>query len=108
MPARRNSKAKGPNIPVPEFTSDRMRLLGPMVTPRVIELARLRIGGRQKFFCGPKLVIDEDRAVLRLALIVARFMNPYEDYLLEEEALVRGVNCDTLRARRKQPGYRSL
>jgi len=93
---------------VPAFQSDRLRLLAPLITPRVYALALQRIGERRKFFTGTTLNIDEDKSVVRMALIVAHEMHPYEDYQAEEEALIRGLDSDTLRKRKSAAGFRPL
>lgn len=93
---------------VPSFTSDRMRFYGPLITPRVIELARHRVYTREKFFKGTKPTVDDDKQVLRMALIVAYEMHPLTDWHDEEEALIRGIDSDTLRIRKKQPGFRPI
>ena len=81
---------------MPEFTSDRMRILGPLVTPRALELARQR------------LIRDRDRlsdaadddATVRIALILVREMNPVVQLTNEEEGILRGMDRKTFGKRR--------
>jgi len=93
---------------VPAFASDRMKFYGPLITPRVIELARHRIYTREKLFVGTKPTVPDEKPVLRMALIVAYEMHPLTDWHDEEEALIRGIDSDTLRKRKKEPGFRPL
>ncbi len=91
-----------------EFTSDRMRLLAPLITERVIELARIRIMTGENFYKGAVLLLPDDEGVVKLALLVAHEMSPLEDFKAEEEALMRGIDSDTLRARKKAGVIRPL
>ncbi len=90
------------NLPVPEFTSDRMRLLGPLITSRILEIARIRVATSENLFVGERLNLPDARGDVKLALIVANEMNPFEDWSAEEEALMRGISSKTLRARKSQ------
>ena len=86
------------------FSSDRLRLLRPFITDRVIELAIRRVIFKEKFFSGTKLKVSEDKHTVKLALLLVQELNVLEDLQDEEEALLRGIDADTLRERRKNPG----
>jgi hypothetical protein len=74
----------------------------------VIELAGQRIVQKKKLFTGSRLAVEDSAETVKLALLVAYEMNPFEDFQVEEEALMRGCDADTLRARKKIPGFRPL
>ena len=77
---------------LPEFTSDRLRMLGPLVTPRALELARHRlIHDRERLN-----ETGDDDATVRIALILLREMNPVVQLTNEEEGILRGVDRKTV------------
>jgi hypothetical protein len=79
-----------------EFTSDRLRMLGPLVTPRAIALARHRlIHDRERLSD-----VVEDEATVRIALILLREMNPFVQLTNEEEGILRGMDRKTFGKRR--------
>jgi hypothetical protein len=81
---------------VPDFTSDRMRMLGPLVTPRALELARHRlIHDRERLSDAA-----DDDATVRIALILLREMNPVAQLTNEEEGILRGMDRKTFGKRR--------
>lgn len=102
------SKTPVPATPLPEFTSNRLRLLGPLITPRVVELAHERIQKGENFFAGKELRVPDDSRIVKIALLLAHEMNPFEDFSAEEEGLIRGIHSDTLRARKKAHLIRPL
>jgi hypothetical protein len=102
------AKAAAVKIGVVEFTSDRLRLLKPFITDRVVELALNRIVMKEKFFTGARLNVDEPKHIVKVALLVAYELNPHEDFQVEEEALIRGIDADTLRERKKGQLVRPL
>lgn len=79
------------------FTSDRMRLLGPMVTDAAIELARKRLADhRERVNRAPC-----DVETKRVALILFLEMNPRGQLTNEEEGLLRGMKAETFSERRR-------
>jgi hypothetical protein len=90
---------------IPEFTSDRMRLLAPCLTPLAIELGRRRVFEkgfrivRRVKTPARKEVIEradgtpEDH---KGALIVARILNPAEIFNGEEDAIYYGADRGTI------------
>src|SRR4051812_9005123 len=88
------------NRAVARFTSDRLRLLAPLISDEVRKLAYARILGR-KFFNSGKYVLSNDRSVAKLALLLVLEMNPFEILSADEEGLMRGIDADTLRQRKK-------
>lgn len=73
---------------MPEFTSDRMRLLGPLITPRALEIARHRL-----IFDSERVdKLDDDEATLRMALILLREMNPEMHLTCEEDGIRIGIS----------------
>lgn len=82
--------------PVPEFTSDRLRLLGPLITPQALALARRRLVDHKQRITES----DGDLATVRVALILLREINPYADLTNAEEGLLRGLNAETVGTRK--------
>ena len=81
---------------MPEFTSDRLRLLGPLVTARALELARHRlVHDRERLG-----EAADDDATVRIALILLREMNPLAELTDEEEGMLRGIHRKTFGRRR--------
>lgn len=77
--------------PLPAFSSDRLRMLGPLVTPRALELARHRlIHDRERLSDAA-----DDDATVRIALILLREMNPVAQLTNEEEGILRGMDRKT-------------
>jgi hypothetical protein len=77
---------------VPQFTSDRMLLLGPLVTPRALEIARARVLND-----APRVSdLDDDDSTLRIALLLVREMNPSAHFTNEEEGILRGMDRKTV------------
>lgn len=91
--------------PFPQLDSDRLRLLTPFFTPRVIELARLRLCGI-RFISGrgapADIAVDDAQWVLKLALLLVLEMNPHERFLVEEEALMRGMDADNVNPHKRE------
>ena len=93
--------------PLPEFQTDRMRLLGPLITPRVMELAYIRLRGT-KFVAskGVKkeefLQVDDEEWVLKIALIVVLEMWPHQRFTVEEEGIMRGMGSDNVNPHKKE------
>jgi len=82
----------GGTAPLPELTSDQMRLLGPLVTPRALELARQRlIDPRHRM-----TDVDADETTRRVALILLLEMNPAIVLTNEEDGIRRGVSRETV------------
>ena len=77
---------------LPELTSDQMRLLGPLVTPRALELARLRLIDPRHRICD----VDDDDTTRRIALILLLEMNPAIVLTNEEDGIRRGVSRETV------------
>lgn len=82
------------------FTSDRLRLLEPLISAEVRELAYERLLGR-KFFHSGGYILPNEKSVAKLALLLVLEMNPFEILSGDEEGLMRGIDADTLRARKK-------
>ena len=79
-------------VRLPELTSDRMRLLGPLVTPRALELARHRLVNHRYRITEAQT----DDTTNRVALILLLEMNPAAILTNEEEGLRRGVHPETI------------
>lgn len=96
-------KGAPPPAPVPDFTSDRMRMLRPLITPRVMEIAMSRLVNNL-----PRLDSAQwrdDYATKRLALIVLLEMNPAAYLTNEEEGIRRGCDADTVGKMKVQGNY---
>ncbi len=65
-----------------------MALLGSLVTPRALEIARHRL----IFHTERVSELPDDRGTLRIALILVREMNPCADLTNEEEGILRGMD----------------
>ncbi len=79
-------------IPVPALLGDRFLLLGALITPRALALAQNRLVNH-------KQRIDkeaDDLGTKRIALILVREMNPVIHLINEEEAILRGLDADTV------------
>lgn len=75
---------------LPEFTSDRLRLLAPLITPRALELAHARIlRPKERLVSENCNTGGEDPATVKVALMLVTFLNPEEDLTNEEEGLQR-------------------
>lgn len=97
MPAKRSPSRK---ISLP-FTSDRLRLLEPLISSEVRELAYERLLGR-KFFNSGKYILPHRKSVAKLALLLVLEMAPFEILSADEEALMRGIDADTLLKRKRE------
>lgn len=85
-----------PLFQLPDFSSDRLRMLGPLVTSRALELARHRlIHDRDRLSD-----MTDDDATVRVALILLREMNPFAVLTNEEEGILRGMDRKTYGKRR--------
>lgn len=90
----KGASSKQPPVEVPAWSSDRMRLLAPLITPRVMEIAYSRLLNNTPRLDSPKWA--DDYATKRLALIVMLEMNPAAYLTNEEESIRRGVDADTV------------
>jgi hypothetical protein len=90
---------------MPEFSSDRMRLLSPCLTPLAIELGQRRvfekgfkIARRVKNTAGVERMeyAPGEPADHKGALIVAKLINPAEHFNGEEDAIYRGADRKTI------------
>lgn len=77
---------------VPEFSSDRMRLMAPMLTPRIVHMARNRIIIGESFFKGGQLQVEASEAEVRLALMVTLEIHPRIELDNFEQGLLRGMD----------------
>jgi hypothetical protein len=73
-----------------------MQLIAPLITPRVLELARARLCGMdlvkgKKVFCVP-----DAPHVVKLALLIVLEMNPHERFTVMEEGIMRGMDADNV------------
>ena len=94
--------AEGPTVP--DFTSDRMVLLAPLVTPRAVELARARIlRPKHRLVQKAGKTPGEDPADVKVALMLVALMNPDEALTNEEDGLRRGLAAKTT-GKRKSAG----
>lgn len=90
--------------PLPDFTSDRLRLLRPLVTPRALELAYARIlAPKDRLVLKGRKFNGEDPAVVKVALMLVEFLNPDEALTTEEEGVRRGTAAKTV-GKRKATG----
>lgn len=90
MPGKRTPPPE-PAAPLPDFTSDRMRLMAPMLTPRILDLARTRILTAESFFSYDKLRTDYDETEVRIALMVALEIHPRLELDNNEQGVLRGM-----------------
>jgi hypothetical protein len=103
-----SSKSSKP-APV-EWASDRMKMLAPLITPRVMELAYLRMQG-VRFIAGKgvkAIAVEDEQWVLKMALIVVLEMWPHQRFGVEEEALMRGMDADNVNPYKKEGLIRSF
>jgi hypothetical protein len=75
----------------PSFTSDRLQLLGPLITPAALALARWRVAGGQSMFHRDRLRATIPPEQGRIALILVLEMNPRTLLDTNEQGLLRGV-----------------
>lgn len=88
-------------VEVPAFNSDRMRMLAPLITPRVMELAHFRLLGGE-LISGKTILVPDGKPVVKLALLVVLEMWPHERFTVEEEGIMRGMNADCVNPYKKQ------
>lgn len=93
--------AEFPSALVPEFRSDRMRILAPLITPRIVQLAHFRLCGGE-LVCGKELAVSDSRWAVKLALLVVLEMWPHERFTVEEEGIMRSMNADNVNPYKKQ------
>jgi hypothetical protein len=82
--------------------ASQLDLLQPLITAEIRKLARRRLIDSENLFKGETLSVNMPKHQVKLALLLVQIMNPFEDFSLEEEALMRGVSSKTLRARKAQ------
>ncbi len=99
MPAK--PKPAAPE-PVPAFTGDRMLLLGPLVTPRVLTLARMRLLHRDSLMKGKEIIAGCDRETLKVVYLIVMMMNPHERLRVEEEGVLRSMDSDNINSHKKE------
>lgn len=87
---------------MPEFSSDRLRALRPLITARVMELALMRFADGNAFFKSGKLQVPDEKQVVKVALIVHHEINPLAELDFEEEALLAGCCSKALREHRAE------
>jgi hypothetical protein len=73
------------------FTSDRLRLLGPLITEHAVNLARERVLTGVHFFKGDKMRNGLTRRDVKMALILVLEINPREDLDNNEQGVLRGI-----------------
>ena len=78
------------------FQSDRLRLLGALVSPRAIELARKRVVNHKERLSD----VDDDPATVRIALLLVKEMNPFADLTNAEMGILMGLNAETVGTRK--------
>ena len=88
--------------PEAEVQSDRMRLLGPLVTERVLELARMRLCGTALVKGKKTLAVADALHVVKLALLIVLEMNPHERFTVEEEGIMRGMDADLVNPHKRE------
>lgn len=74
------------------FTSDRMKLLAPLVTARAVELARKRLLNHKARLSE----VDDDVGTVRVARILLRELNPLIHLTNEELGILMGLNAETV------------
>lgn len=84
---------------LPAFTGDRMALLAPLVTPEAVAIAHRRILSPRERISD----MDAPLAVLKMALLLVRYMNPDEAFTNEEDGILRGLDRKTV-GKRKASG----
>ena len=82
---------------LPPFTSDRLRLLAPLITPRALELAHHRLLNYRDRISEA----DADETTKRIALLLLIEMNPDTYLTNEEEGIRRGMAADTFGIKRR-------
>lgn len=92
MEGRMPSKHPPPAPEIPAFTSDRMRLMAPMLSPRIIALAQNRIIICESFFKNGALQVEASEVEVRLALMVALEIHPRLELDNFEQGLLRGMD----------------
>lgn len=78
--------------PMPEFSSDRMRLMAPMLTPRIVDMARMRIVTAESFFSYDKLREGLNEQEVRIVLMVALEIHPRLEIDDNEQGVLRGMS----------------
>lgn len=78
-----------------------MRLMAPLITPRIEELARMRLCGAE-LVNGKALTVPDERWVVKLALLLVLEMNPHERFKVEEEAVMRGMDADNVNKHKRE------
>jgi hypothetical protein len=69
-----------------------MRLMAPMLTPRIMDLARTRILTAESFFHGGKIRVEATEVEVRLALMVALEIHPRLELDNFEHGALRGMD----------------
>lgn len=95
---------RSPAPEVPAFTSDRMLLMGPFLTPNAIALGRRRVFekgfriARRSNRSGSEQIIwaEGSDSDLKSALLIAKQINPAEVFNGEEAALYHGADRKTI------------
>jgi hypothetical protein len=86
---------------MPRFTSERMMLLAPLITPRVWQLAQYRVCGGKLVKADKAFTVPDGEPVVKLALIVALEMWPHQRWSCEEEGVMRGMVSDNVNPHKK-------
>lgn len=81
-------------VPIPEFTSDRMKMLSPIVTPRALELALGRIlRPKERLVEADGDTGKEEPETVKVALLLLSILNPDESLTNGEEGHRRGLSA---------------
>lgn len=76
-------------------------VLRPLITRRIVKMARDRLLNGTAFFAAGR-VAKFPRPDIKLALLVVKDFNPHEVLTQDEEALLRGSSCGKLRGHKQR------
>lgn len=86
---------------VPHFTTERLQLLSPLITPRVWQLALYRFCGGKLMKGKKEMLVADGEAAVRTALVLAYEMWPHLRFSVEEEGVMRGMSADYVNPAKK-------
>ena len=84
--------------------SDRLELLRPLLTPAIHKMALMRLSDGEPLVKKGDKPTGKRRTEIKLALLLVHILNPFEDFGIEEKALIHGISTDTLARREVKAG----